>query len=332
MGRLPSEIPEGGDYADELKGVVAYLDKVQQFARALATGDLSFTLSGYGGTLAGSLKALQLSLRHLTWQTKQIAAGDLTQRVDFLGEFAVAFNFMVASLDKVRQELVHLGTHDALTGLNNRAFFDGEMERLAKGRQFPVTLIMADLDGLKGINDNYGQEAGDLLIQRAACVLVQSFRGDDVIVRLGGDEFAIIMPTADATAAADAVDRISMQQAAVNEIEGPKVHFSIGIAVATLGSELSEAFKKADERMYENKAANKVSRAAAAMLTSIIPCIPFIPVNHDLKPEFNRDTGDTGDTAVSIHIDKTGDQPHPRRVKAECRQEFLFHRQPVDHE
>ena len=74
------------------------------FLLALAEGDLSQQLP-HEGYVATELKALQTNLRHLTWQTQMIAAGDFTQRVDFMGEFAEAFNVMVARLAEARTEL-----------------------------------------------------------------------------------------------------------------------------------------------------------------------------------------------------------------------------------
>ena len=99
----------------ELKDLYADLLKLRQFLLALVNGDLSqeLQLTGY---LAGSLKSLQANLRHLTWQTKMIASGDFSQRVDFMGEFSEAFNAMVVQLD---ESLQVIKTRDAaLTRIN----------------------------------------------------------------------------------------------------------------------------------------------------------------------------------------------------------------------
>jgi two-component sensor histidine kinase len=108
-GQIPEELPEDCECRGELGALVEYLTELSQFAGAMAAGDLSATMKR-SGLLAGSLKSLHANLRHLTWQTQQIAAGDFGHRVDFLGEFSIAFNRMVAALAKAREGLVEKNT------------------------------------------------------------------------------------------------------------------------------------------------------------------------------------------------------------------------------
>jgi two-component system NtrC family sensor kinase len=104
-GQIPAEVPEDCDCRDELQHLVDYLAELNRFTQALAAGNLDATLR-LPGSLAGSLKGLHANLRHLTWQTQQVAAGDFTQRVAFLGEFSTAFNAMVMALAQARDDLV----------------------------------------------------------------------------------------------------------------------------------------------------------------------------------------------------------------------------------
>lgn len=103
-GQGIKEVPDDCDCREQLLEVAQYLDELKRFVGAISAGDLSATLQ-VKGPLAGSLKALHANLRHLTWQTQQVAAGDFSQRVDFLGAFSEAFNSMVTSLATARDEL-----------------------------------------------------------------------------------------------------------------------------------------------------------------------------------------------------------------------------------
>lgn len=80
------------------------LSEIRYLVFALAKGELSYDIQAKGA-LAGALKTLQANLRHLTWQTQQVARGDFTQRVEFMGEFSAAFNEMITQLDTMAQEL-----------------------------------------------------------------------------------------------------------------------------------------------------------------------------------------------------------------------------------
>lgn len=175
----------------------------------------------------------------------------------FIHENRPAFHAVVRDITArkgVEVQLRHVSTHDMLTGLYNRAFFEEEMKRLARGRQFPVSIISADLDGLKSVNDSLGHEAGDRLLQKAARVLIAAFRAEDLVARIGGDEFGVLLPGADANAADEAVKRIRKCQEDANRANnGFSVTISLGAATAETEEDLSRAFKLSDERMYEEK-------------------------------------------------------------------------------
>lgn len=158
---------------------------------------------------------------------------------------------------KYEESLHYLSTHDSLTGLYNRVYFDAEMKRLAASREYPVSIIVADVDGLKTVNDTKGHDAGDQLIQATAAALMSIFRAADVVSRIGGDEFAVLLPHTEQETAQDAVDRIK----ASFESRGSLKHgggLSLGIATARSGDELKEAFKRADERMYQHKYSKRI--------------------------------------------------------------------------
>lgn len=106
------------------------------------------------------------------------------------------------------EKLKYLSLHDALTGLYNRAYFETELKRWAGSRDYPITVIIADLDGLKLINDTMGHNIGDEMLKAFAEVLKSVFRPSDGVFRIGGDEFAVILPATDAKAADEIIKRI----------------------------------------------------------------------------------------------------------------------------
>lgn len=154
------------------------------------------------------------------------------------------------------ENLQYLGTHDPLTGLYNRAYFDAELARLEAGREFPVSIVMADIDGLKVVNDSRGHDAGDRLIKGAAEVLLSAFRAGDVVARIGGDEFAVLLPHTDQDAALAAVQRV--RNAGNDRRIGHHAQtLSLGMATAEHAGELHGAMKEADGLMYRDKAERK---------------------------------------------------------------------------
>lgn len=92
------------------------------------------------------------------------------------------------------EKLRFSSNHDALTGLYNRAYFDEELGRINLGRKFPAIIMVADVDRLKEFNDRFGHAIGDELIRRAAAVLKEAFRFEDIVARIGGDEFCALLP------------------------------------------------------------------------------------------------------------------------------------------
>jgi two-component system, cell cycle response regulator len=161
-------------------------------------------------------------------------------------------------LMEAQEELRHLSTHDILTGLYNRTFFEEELKRLSLGRQFPVSLLAADVDGLKLVNDSLGHEAGDRLLRLAAEVLSGAFRAGDVVARVGGDEFAVLLPQADPAVVGESITRIRRRLEEINGAEGEfSLSISIGAATAQSPGQFQDALKASDERMYLEKFARK---------------------------------------------------------------------------
>src|SRR5665647_2219082 len=104
----------------------------------------------------------------------------------------------ITDYKKAEEQILYISYHDQLTGLYNRRFYEEELKRLDTKRNLPLTIVMGDVNGLKLLNDSFGHAMGDELLRKAAEVIKNGCRADDIIARLGGDEFVIILPKTDA--------------------------------------------------------------------------------------------------------------------------------------
>ncbi len=152
-----------------------------------------------------------------------------------------------------RKEIEYLSFHDSLTGLYNRRFFEEEMKRLDTPDHYPLTIVMADLNGLKLTNDAFGHYEGDKLLKLAANLLTSHVSGKGIVSRWGGDEFALILPNTTSEEAEEKVQRITKD---ANDLKTDKLIFSIAFGWETKEHphlELEQVFKRAEEYMYKRK-------------------------------------------------------------------------------
>jgi diguanylate cyclase (GGDEF)-like protein/PAS domain S-box-containing protein len=155
---------------------------------------------------------------------------------------------------RTEEDLRFLTMFDPLTGLHNRGFFQEEMTRLESGREFPISVMMADVDDLKVTNDRAGHAAGDEMLRRVGRMLKSAFRAADIVARIGGDEFAVLLPNSDQDAAAEAAQRVERALSADNaRHKRSPISLSIGFSTANTKASLSELLQVADRRMYEVK-------------------------------------------------------------------------------
>ena len=153
------------------------------------------------------------------------------------------------------EKLSYISLHDIMTGLYNRAFFEEEMERMEKSRLRPISILIGDVDNLKKINDLHGHQAGDVILQNIANIFKKCFRPEDVIARIGGDEFSVLLPNVSADLAKQIKQRVLDQVAFHNQSNSEDMRLSISLGYGTAEKDdlLTDVFKLADERMYQEK-------------------------------------------------------------------------------
>lgn len=153
----------------------------------------------------------------------------------------------------MEQKLEYLSYHDQLTGLYNRRFFEEELVRLDVQRNYPLTLVMADVNGLKLVNDSFGHAMGDRLLKKVSQVLSSGCRADDIVARLGGDEFMILLPKTDGFEAESIIKRIK-ELALSEKVDSIDISVSMGYETKNNSDEnVDEIFKRAEDHMYKNK-------------------------------------------------------------------------------
>ena len=160
----------------------------------------------------------------------------------------------ISARKKAEVYLEFLGRHDALTKLSNRAYYEEELNRLTRKGNYPVGILVADLNGLKLANDELGHAAGDDLLRRAGEALRKTVGDNACAARIGGDEFALLVQNCDEAGILDIVERLQAMVTLNNQFyTGKTLSFSLGTATCHKAAELLTCVHQADENMYAAK-------------------------------------------------------------------------------
>jgi diguanylate cyclase (GGDEF)-like protein/PAS domain S-box-containing protein len=159
----------------------------------------------------------------------------------------------ISERKKAEKEILYMNYHDQLTGVYNRRFFEEELKRLNIERNLPISVVMADVNGLKLINDAFGHTAGDRLLITTAELIKNECRADEIIARLGGDEFVILLPKTNSEEAEKVIRRVKASISGV-QLQSMELSISFGLETKNIAAQdISEVLKNAEDNMYRDK-------------------------------------------------------------------------------
>jgi diguanylate cyclase (GGDEF)-like protein len=163
--------------------------------------------------------------------------------------------------------LLHMATHDALTGLPNRTLLEDRFSQVYSRtlrRDMQFSTMFLDLNGFKLVNDTYGHEVGDQLLKVVGGLLTECLREEDTLCRISGDEFVILLEDTPYENAEKVAQKIQAKMALPVLIQDIELNVGISLGIAVYpddGTTMSELLGMADERMYEAKKQSKVAMA-----------------------------------------------------------------------
>lgn len=178
----------------------------------------------------------------------------------FSATFMSRINVLENRLKSQNKEFKKMSMRDTLTGLVNRRYLRSKYTELdAKGEVYSV--IIADIDDFKKVNDTYGHETGDKVLVAVSKVFKEFVRGSDYVCRWGGEEILILMPVCTKKQAkrvgVQLLEEVHTAQVESTKGEQVKITITMGLADSTEGDQFMKAFRVADKRLYQGKRSGK---------------------------------------------------------------------------
>ena len=229
------------------------IHKVVDFVEAAIKNHFTYNSTDLAGFSRDDLTEI-LSLLLLRVQSRE------KELVDMVDKLEKRVHQRTAELMEKNRILEDKVTHDALTKIFNRRYFDeklSEYSLLTERFSQTLTCIMCDIDHFKTFNDTYGHQAGDFILQSIAQILKINTRTTDIVARYGGEEFVILLPNTSHRAGMKLSEKLrKLVESAELEYEGKilKTTISFGVATGHKENELeADLVKKADLAMYKAK-------------------------------------------------------------------------------
>ena len=194
------------------------------------------------------------------WPGDRIMQYHELRAVKWFDDKVIAIARNITETHNYIKEIETISYYDQMTGLHNRRYFDGKLKELEVEENYPISVIFSDLNGLKLINDSFGHEYGDYMLQSYADILGDSGKDEELISRVGGDEFAIILCRTEKGETERYIRELTARCAG-ESIKGIELSVSFGYhIIPDMNLSIQSAIKLAEDKMYQNKLYESYSR------------------------------------------------------------------------
>jgi diguanylate cyclase (GGDEF)-like protein/PAS domain S-box-containing protein len=258
-----------------LKEILGYSQEeflASDFQSMVSPEYLGFTLVKVHETLCGKIASSQMEQRYIHKTGRNVWTSWSVSAAHDSGSDQPNLIFQIQDITdkKTVEEKLHFdATHDALTGLPNRAFFMAKLneaiERAADDSRYKVSVLFIDLDRFKYVNDSLGHLMGDKLLMDISLRLKECLRPNDVVARLGGDEFTILVEGRQRVDEVSQIaERIQGKFEVPFDLAGSQIYSSASIGILNVGprhKDSADVLRDADTAMYHAKKAGKARHA-----------------------------------------------------------------------
>lgn len=260
------------------------LDTIREELKNIITS-IQRDLEGSGGKLSGYLNKLNQFTAVLTGpsspQAMETEVSNIIEATRDAEQSQRLVNAQVSQLatdlDSLRKELAQIREEsltDSLTGVSNRKAFDCALEdkiHTARKEKSVFSVLIADIDHFKQVNDNYGHLVGDKVLRFVASSLKRCVKGKDLVARFGGEEFAVILDNTDISGASTVAEQIrqAVFSGIIKDLNNKKtldrISISLGVAQFSASDLPNDLLQRADEALYlaKDRGRNRVEKIAS---------------------------------------------------------------------
>ena len=202
-----------------------------------------------------------LAFGHQDVSEIELMSTELMATIQELNNLTRQLNIKNRDLKRANEKIEAISRTDPLTQLANRRYFNeriGELISLAHRKSQPLSLIMTDIDKFKNVNDTYGHDVGDRVLQGYAALMKETTRSEDMVARFGGEEFIILLELTDIHQARSFAERIRIALAQTDLMgNGHFITASYGVSEYIKDEGRDNFIKRADTALYEAKSSGR---------------------------------------------------------------------------